>query len=556
MSPPATTISLPSRFAAEVLERNLAGLDRGDPSLAARLRLPVDASRVSFDADGRAFYRLHEARLPLDIEPRALEEDLAHLAGASAVTVLGLGLGEGLDAALASPAARIEAWDRDPWLVRLCLMRRDYRRELAAGRLRLRLGSDLLALEGAAGARLVHPLLGRIYARELAFLARPAATEAVALGAGELFVDQLGRAFARRGLAPWTLDIERLAREELDLTMRRLRPRLVVAVNYTAGLAEFCRAHGVPLLCWEVDPSLSPPRPPASAADHVFVFTHRRANVAAYARAGFPHVEYLPLAADPEIRAESGTRQEERPHPLTFVGASLVENAGALQGKFVAEWERWRGGAPGAAAEALAALRDILAAQRLRPEEFVLPALLEARAAGFRAFAGEAPGGVDPVLLAAEVAAAEKRLAYLANLGALGVRVWGDPGWELVTRHGVRYMGRAGHEQELTAVYGASRVNLDVGRLYQNDIVTMRVFDVLSCGAFLLAEHSTALEEVFAVGAEVASYRTVAELRAKARYYLDHPREAAEIARRGRDAVHARHTIAQRLDHMLAAMGA
>ena len=33
----------------------------------------------------------------------------------------------------------------------------------------------------------------------------------------------------------------------------------------------------------------------------------------------------------------------------------------------------------------------------------------------------------------------------------------------------------------------------DVNRIYQPDVVPLRVFDVLACGAFLIAEHSEAL---------------------------------------------------------------
>ena len=117
-----------------------------------------------------------------------------------------------------------------------------------------------------------------------------------------------------------------------------------------------------------------------------------------------------------------------------------------------------------------------------------------------------------------------------------------------------RYAGPAGHRLELSRIYAASRVNLDVGRLYQNDIVPMRVFDALACGGFVLAEHTPDLEELFEIGVEVAAYRDEADLRARAAWYLEHPEEARAIARRGRAAVLERHAIRARVAHMLAAL--
>ncbi len=108
---------------------------------------------------------------------------------------------------------------------------------------------------------------------------------------------------------------------------------------------------------------------------------------------------------------------------------------------------------------------------------------------------------------------------------------------------------------ELNRIYAGSTVNLDLGRAFQADIVTMRVFDVLACGGFALVEHSAALEECFEVGVELASYRDVAELRAKVAHFLQHPDRARAIAERGRAAVVERHDMTARLAAMLGSAG-
>ena len=117
------------------------------------------------------------------------------------------------------------------------------------------------------------------------------------------------------------------------------------------------------------------------------------------------------------------------------------------------------------------------------------------------------------------------------------------------------YMGPAGHREELNRIYSNSLINLDIGRIYQSDIVTMRVFDVLACGGFILTEHCEALSEVFDIGSEVESYSSMDEMIQKIEHYLEHPDEARAIGERGRQRVLRDHSIASRVRYMLSAAG-
>jgi spore maturation protein CgeB len=79
----------------------------------------------------------------------------------------------------------------------------------------------------------------------------------------------------------------------------------------------------------------------------------------------------------------------------------------------------------------------------------------------------------------------------------------------------------------------------------------MRVFDVLACGGFVLAEWSQDLDNLFNIGKEVETYRTINELVQKVEYYLAHRDKAFEIARRGQEVVRKKHTIATRMGYIL-----
>jgi hypothetical protein len=536
---------------AERLARNLRALE---PKLAERLSWPVASEHV--DPGPPARYLHQRAWVPLGLaELGDPTEDLARAAGARGeVLVIGAGVGELLERVLhAAPEARITLYERDPWLLRLALGKVDASAALAEGRLRLALGTDLLDHAVAGAVRVHHPLLARLYARDVRLAERGAGRRA-ALCTGGLLVESLAQALERAGFGVWPLAIQGLALAELDHQMARLAPELLLAVNYTNGLAELAGRHAARLVVWEIDPTTTAPRlertaPGARAAAHVFTWRARGAQ--AFRDAGFEHVRHLPLAADVELRRplELGAAERERyGAPLAFVGASLVQNAARQRERFRVCWART--GRARAGGEEL--VEGVLAEQRRDFSRYRLPEIVAERAPELLAATAE-PGGEDPLLLLAELAAAEKRLSYVASLGRLGIHVWGDAGWRVLEPHGVRVRGPAGNGPELTRIYNATRVNVDVGRLYQNDIVTLRTFDALASGAFLLVEHTDELERLFEVGAEVESYRTLPELLAKARRYLEDPAAAAAIAARGLSAVRERHTVDLRLATMLEA---
>ena len=578
-----------------MLRPNLEALSRRDPELVQRICWPVESDHVVIEENGDVIYKLHQGRYRLSLTADAVARSLPSEAPLGAeIFVFGVGLGEPIEAILSSrPDLRVVAWDRDPWLVRLALGQNDWTAALASGRLRLLLGSDLLEHAAAiatsqaaatpanatattggqttGGITVLHPFLATVYRHDRAWLqaadgagARPLAL----VCAGGLFTDDLMVALGKTGFATYTIDIQRLSREELERTVARLRPSLIAAINYAEGLAEFAAAHGCKLLCWQVDPTTSAPPRATGPTDGAFLFTYRRAQVAELLAGGFTHVEYLPLAADLERRAPVPLTGGERARygaSVSFVGSSLQPQIAGFRQSFLTTFAPGR---PGAVTEAASLLEEVLAEQRRDFSRFVVAAALERRCPEL---ARTAPEHLDQLARwAGEIAAAEKRLAYVSRLVRFDVRVWGDEGWRAIAQKddgdpdsdsrgaGARhpYRGPAGHGLELTKIYCASLINVDIGRVYQDDIVTMRVFDVLACGGFVLAERSPALAELFEIGREIDCYATIDELETKVAQYLAHPEAARAIAFRGREAVRRRHDVSARVAHMLAVSGA
>ena len=78
-----------------------------------------------------------------------------------------------------------------------------------------------------------------------------------------------------------------------------------------------------------------------------------------------------------------------------------------------------------------------------------------------------------------------------------------------------------------------------------------RNFEVPACGPLLVTEDVPELERFFDPGKEVVVFGSLGDLREKLDYYLAHPGEAQDIARRGLGRAHTEHTFVQRMGELL-----
>ena len=81
--------------------------------------------------------------------------------------------------------------------------------------------------------------------------------------------------------------------------------------------------------------------------------------------------------------------------------------------------------------------------------------------------------------------------------------------------------------------------------------MTLRAFDTLACGGFLITERTESIEELFEIGVELEGYGDYAELEEKVSYYRANPEAAQAIAERGARAVHDRHSLRDRMQQIL-----
>ncbi|MFT5150358.1 MAG: spore maturation protein CgeB [Planctomycetota bacterium] len=542
------TTRLPS---PTVLERNYTALSETDPAISTRLSWPFGDKHLIRDEEGVVTgYMAALSERPLAVEWEGLEEAVRALPDEGTALIFGLGLGEILECTLRlRPELSIVAWDRDPALMIETLCRVDGAEAIREGRLRFALGVDLLdELEHASVLR--HPLLSHIYWHEFAWLGQEIGLKRACVGTGRLFVDDLAVALRSEEFTVLPIDFEGLAVEEADYAIERFDPELIAVINYTHGLAEFCEERGRALRVWEIDPTTDQLQTLTTSSKHIRIHTWRKANVEEYRKAGFDNVEYLPLASDTDKRRPlelSAEELKEYSAAVSFVGSSLLAEGQQLRADFEQLHSMWH--AKGARGRRT--LDRILAAQEQSPDRYVLPELAQEAFGSFLQAVRNTSQKIDPVALIAESASSVRRQQAIARLAPYGLDVWGDDGWVGKVPAGGQYRGQAGHHRQLNRIYNASTINVDIGRLYQLDIVTMRVFDILACGGFLIAERNEGLAELFELGVELESYATLDELEEKVGYYLRHPDAARAIADCGMRAVREKHTIQQRVREIL-----
>jgi spore maturation protein CgeB len=560
MNPVST--GLPEVFSTACLEKNLAALARREPGMVQRISWPADGSHVLFHENGRALYKVNGSTFPLEVDGEQTGFACAPVEDGRDILVFGIGLGEQIDYLLHRfPGKIVTAWEKDPWLLRLFLMRKDYSRPLATGALKLSLGTDLIrhAPLPDTSTPVYHPLLKTIYHNEARLLVTGIGESRVIVNTGGLFVDDAAAAFRTLGYTPFYLNLGAISLEEIEHSLARFMPQILFSINYPNGLAEFAAKWNLTLLCWEIDHVVDAIPPLRESYDKAFIFTYRRKNMEEFLKAGFTRVEFLPMAADTDARKPVALSEEDLETystPVSFVGNLLSAQAGKYRKLLFDLYREYCRDHSLAVAQEEDPFEKILRLQGLDYTRYRMPQYFHELLPGFEAyFRRKTATTIDPVKLLAETAAAEKRLRYMERLAGFGVKVWGDEGWKAIHGRSIQYMGPAGHKAELNKIYTASAINVDVNRIYQPDMANMRIFDIMACGGFVLAEFSDDLADLFELGSEIITYRTLDELEEEVRRYLAHPQEARRIAEKGMTAVRERHTVRQRVETMLSMAG-
>lgn len=104
---------------------------------------------------------------------------------------------------------------------------------------------------------------------------------------------------------------------------------------------------------------------------------------------------------------------------------------------------------------------------------------------------------------------------------------------------------------EMPLIFHQSRINLNMTIRPIQTGLSLRVFDILGCGGFLLTNYQQELSDLYEIGKDVEVFTSKEELADKAAYYLTHDTERQKIARSGYEKTRALHTYETRIGQMI-----
>ncbi|RJP18476.1 MAG: hypothetical protein C4527_28940 [Candidatus Omnitrophota bacterium] len=161
------------------------------------------------------------------------------------------------------------------------------------------------------------------------------------------------------------------------------------------------------------------------------------------------------------------------------------------------------------------------------------------------------------VVLLEDLATFVVRLHFLAALVNTPAKIFGDQAWlepALVGDISRIYAGRnLDYLRQTPWVYQNSKININIFNVQCVNAPTVRIFDVMACGGFLLTEYRPFTEELFRIGVELDVFHSHEELREKVIYYLEQEEQRERIARAGQERVMREHRFRHRLPLIFAA---
>lgn len=116
---------------------------------------------------------------------------------------------------------------------------------------------------------------------------------------------------------------------------------------------------------------------------------------------------------------------------------------------------------------------------------------------------------------------------------------------------GIDCRGSAHTLTEMPKIFHASRINLNMTMRPIETGLSLRVWDILGCGGFLLTNYQAEIPEYFEIGKELETYESMEELEQKVQYYLTHDEERIEIAINGYEKTAKFHTYELRIAEMI-----
>ena len=115
----------------------------------------------------------------------------------------------------------------------------------------------------------------------------------------------------------------------------------------------------------------------------------------------------------------------------------------------------------------------------------------------------------------------------------------------------VNNKGLANTLTEMPKIFNLSKINLNITMRPIQTGLSLRIYDVLGSGGFLITNYQSQIPSLFEIGKDLVVYESLSDLKEKCDYYLSHEEERKEIAKNGCNKIRDYHNCKTRIKTMI-----
>lgn len=361
-------------------------------------------------------------------------------------------------------------------------------------------------------------------------------------------VTELTAEMTNKSMAPSSV-VELVSQTVLDGNFQ-----FVFSINFFPVVSETCSILHIPYVGWTVDSPVMElySKSITNSCNYIFLFDQCQYSEIAPLNPG--HIFYLPLASDPDymqsvIQSSAGSMCFAS--DISFVGSLYTEKCpydkltnppsylkGYLDGLIAAQLE----------------IYGYYFVEEVLPDDIV--SSFREHLPGFYTPL-DAPYLTDRTILAQlyignKITAVERMrfISLLASHFSFDIYTGSDTS----SIAGIRNRGLAKTLTEMPLIFANSTINLNMTSKPIRSGIPLRIWDILSCGGFVITNYQSELPEFFTIGETIEIYENEDDLINKCNFYLEHPEKAREIAQNGLELVRSQHTYRHRIEQMITAV--
>ncbi len=319
------------------------------------------------------------------------------------------------------------------------------------------------------------------------------------------------------------------------------RPDFILTVNHMGFdkegmLTEVLTQLNLPFVSWFVDsPTVVLSSHQENISDYCNIFVWDRDYINDIKENGYPHVDYLPLAAFPPLFKPLNL-------PATidvgFVGSSMVF---AIHKNIKSFLHR----------PALMMLLEITAQRFLKiNSRIVEDAINELNKEGHLYTWDNLEQKEDFKAATLWRSTQIYRLSGISQLAEFYPLICGDPHWEMFVDNRFRIRREIDYYQQMPHYYNSCKIQFNMTSRQMKNAVNQRVFDVPSCGSLVISDYKSQLDEIFAPD-EMVYFKETGEIKDLVRHYLADDKARQTIANKARMRLLNGHTYVDRINTMI-----